>query len=86
MAGLGVSIPSAPGNVGTLEYAYILALRLLGIGDENTRASFALTYHVLEWTTTCSIGLLCLGQMGVSLGQLSTLTQGQKPESDAPVA
>jgi uncharacterized protein (TIRG00374 family) len=82
MAGLGVSIPSAPGSVGTLEYAYILALQLLGVGDDNTRASFALTYHVLEWVTTCSIGLFCLGQMGLSLGQLSALAQGHRPGSD----
>jgi uncharacterized protein (TIRG00374 family) len=84
VAGLGVSIPSAPGSVGTLEAAYILGLQLLGIGDENTRASFALTYHVLEWVTTCSIGLLCVGQMGLSLSQLTTLAGAQGPDSDAP--
>lgn len=73
LAGLGVSIPSAPGSVGTLEYAYILGLQLLGIGDDTTRASFALTYHVLEWVTTCVLGLVCLGQLGLSLGQVSTM-------------
>jgi uncharacterized protein (TIRG00374 family) len=80
--GLGLSIPSAPGSVGTVEYAMITALQLLGVGDENTRASFALTYHVLEWVTTCSIGLVCLGQLGLSLGQLSTLASNRHPEGD----
>jgi uncharacterized protein (TIRG00374 family) len=76
LAGLGVSVPSAPGNVGTLEGAIILALRLLGIGDASSRASFALTYHVLEWVTTCALGLLCLGRLGLSFGQLSRMSQG----------
>ena len=71
VGGMGVSIPSAPGNVGTLEGAYVLALGLLGVGDRSSQVSFALTYHVVEWVTTCAIGLLCLGQLGLSVGQLS---------------
>jgi uncharacterized protein (TIRG00374 family) len=82
LAGLGVSVPSAPGNVGTLEGANILALRLLGIGDASSRASFALTYHVLEWATTCALGLLCLGRLGLSLGQLSRMSQGLEQAVD----
>ena len=73
VAGMGVSIPSAPGSVGTLEYAYVLGLRWLGVGDDNVRASFALTYHAIEWVTTCSIGLFCLGQLGLSFAQLSAM-------------
>ena len=80
VGGMGVSIPSAPGNVGTLEGAYMLALQLLGVGDSNARASFALTYHVLEWVTTCSIGFVCLGQLGLSVGQLSRMGRGLEPQ------
>ncbi len=76
VGGLGVSIPSAPGNVGTLEGSMVLALGLLGVGDHSSRASFALTYHVVEWVTTCSIGFLCLGQLGLSMGQLSRMGRG----------
>ena len=76
VGGLGVSIPSAPGSVGTLEGAYMFALQLLGIGDQNSRVSFALTYHVFEWITTCSIGLFCLARLGLSLGQLSEMVSG----------
>jgi len=75
VAGLGVSIPSAPGSVGTLEGAYILALQLLAIGDENSRASFALTYHVVEWITTAALGLVSLGRLGLSLRQLARVTE-----------
>jgi uncharacterized protein (TIRG00374 family) len=82
VAGLGVSIPSAPGNVGTLEGAYIFALQLLGTGDENSRASFALTYHVVEWVTTCAIGLFCLGRLGLSLGQLSRMSESLEHATD----
>jgi uncharacterized protein (TIRG00374 family) len=80
VGGMGVSIPSAPGNVGTLEGAYMLALQLLGVGDSSARASFALTYHVLEWVTTCTIGLLSLGQLGLSLGELSRMGRGLEPQ------
>lgn len=73
VAGLGVAIPSAPGSVGTLEYAYIFGLELLQIGDSSTRASFALTYHVMEWVTTLALGLFCLGQLGLSLRQVSSM-------------
>ncbi|MBN1641975.1 MAG: flippase-like domain-containing protein [Anaerolineae bacterium] len=75
MGGLGVSIPSAPGNVGTLEGAYVLALQLLSVGDPSSRVSFALTYHVVEWVTTGAIGLLCLGSLGLSFRQISRIAQ-----------
>jgi uncharacterized membrane protein YbhN (UPF0104 family) len=78
-----VSIPSAPGNVGTLEGVYIFALQLLGIGNQNSRASFALTYHVIEWITTCSIGLFCLGKLGLSLGQLSRVMERTEARDSA---
>jgi uncharacterized protein (TIRG00374 family) len=83
VGGMGVSIPSAPGNVGTLEGAYMLALQLLGVGDSSARASFALTYHVLEWVTTCTVGLVCLGQLGLSLGELSRMGRGLEPQDGA---
>jgi uncharacterized protein (TIRG00374 family) len=82
VAGVGVSIPSAPGSVGTLEYAHVLGLRWLGVGDDNVRASFALTYHAIEWVTTCSIGLFCLGQLGLSFAQLSAMARKGRPGSD----
>ncbi len=78
MAGLGVSIPSAPGGVGTLDYAYIFGLQLLKIGDENTRASFALTGHVIEWITTLALGMFSLGQLGLSFRQVSTLAERRR--------
>ena len=83
LAGMGVAIPSAPGSVGTLEYAYIFGLGLLNVGDENTRASFALTYHVLEWVTTLILGLFCLGQMGLSLRQVTSMVAQKRTKNDA---
>ncbi len=70
-SGLAVAIPSAPGSVGTMEYAYMLGLSLLGVGVEETRLGFALTYHMMEWVTTLALGLFCLGQLGLSLRQVS---------------
>lgn len=82
MAGMGVAIPSGPGSVGTLEGAYMLALQLLGVGTLTSRASFALTYHVLEWVTTLLIGLFCLARLGLSLGQLSRLAERGQPTGE----
>lgn len=73
-SGLAVAIPSAPGSLGTMEYAYMLGLSLLGVGAEETRIGFALTYHVMEWVTTLALGLFCLGQLGLSLRQVSGMT------------
>lgn len=81
VAGMGVAIPSAPGSVGTLEYAYIFGLGVLNVGDENLRAAFALTYHVLEWVTTLILGLFCLGQLGLSLGQVTAMAGQYDPMS-----
>jgi uncharacterized membrane protein YbhN (UPF0104 family) len=83
VAGLGVSLPSAPGNVGVLEGANVLALGLLGIGNEDSRAAFALTYHVVEWVTTVVAGLLCLGKLGLSVRQLSQMPGQLEPADGA---
>ena len=52
---------------------------LLGVGGENRRATFALTYHVLEWVTTLVLGLFCLGQLGLSLRQVTALANQNDP-------
>ncbi|MBN1937824.1 MAG: flippase-like domain-containing protein [Anaerolineae bacterium] len=83
-AGLAVAIPSAPGSVGTMEYAYMLGLALLGVGMEETRIGFALTYHVLEWVTTLALGLFCLGQLGLSLRQVSAMANPARRGADLP--
>jgi uncharacterized protein (TIRG00374 family) len=69
VGGLGVVIPSSPGNVGTLEFCYISALALLAV-DSNAAFSFAITLHALDWGLVTVMGLAFLWSSGLSLGRL----------------
>lgn len=44
---LAIALPSAPGNIGTFEYACILAYAYLGV-DKNISFLIGVTYHILQ--------------------------------------
>jgi glycosyltransferase 2 family protein len=65
----GVSIPSAPGYIGTFHWACAAALIFLGI-EVNQAKSFALLLWVAGFIPTVLLGLFSLGKEGLSLRQL----------------
>jgi uncharacterized protein (TIRG00374 family) len=67
--GLGIIVPSSPGNVGTLEFFYVSALALLLV-DSSVAFSFAITLHALDWGLVTVVGLIFLWGSGLSLGGL----------------
>jgi uncharacterized protein (TIRG00374 family) len=69
VSGLGIIIPSSPGNVGTLEFFYVSALKLLAV-DASAAFSFAITLHALDWGLITAMGLIFLWSSGLSLGRL----------------
>ncbi|MCD6555319.1 MAG: flippase-like domain-containing protein [Anaerolineae bacterium] len=73
VGGLGVIIPSSPGNAGTLEFFYVSALALLAV-DPSVAFSFAITLHALDWGLVTVMGLIFLWGSGLSLGRLWGLT------------
>ncbi len=79
--GLGVSLPSAPGFVGVVQAAIVLALALFGVPRAEA-LSFSLLYHVSQFTPIILFGWILLLLEGVSLSQL---TREAIPEAEAPL-
>lgn len=69
-AGLGISIPAAPGGVGPYEAAVIGVLVGIGYNADISR-SFAFALHGINFAMTTVLGLLGLLREGVSFGQVA---------------
>jgi len=65
----GVSIPSAPGYIGTFHWACAAALIFLGI-EANLAKSFSLLLWFVGFIPTVLLGLFSLGKEGMSIRQL----------------
>jgi len=61
---LGVSLPSAPAFVGSVEYAFVFALGLFGQPAEPA-LTVALFFHVISFTYVISMAGLCLMYYGI---------------------
>lgn len=84
IAGLGIILPSSPGNVGTVEFFYVGALAIFQV-NASSALSYALTLHTLDWTVITALGLIFLWQSGLSLRQMRTLAEKRGIRHDAPV-
>lgn len=79
VAGLGIAVPTSPGNVGTLEFLWVGALSLLGV-DPSRALGYALAIHALDWTLVTVSGLAFLWQSGLSLVELRAVErEGPNP-------
>jgi uncharacterized protein (TIRG00374 family) len=83
IAGLGIILPSSPGNVGTVEFFYVGALAIFQV-NASIALSYALTLHTLDWMVITALGLIFLWQSGLSLRQMRTLTDKRGIRHDAP--
>lgn len=66
---LGVSVPAAPGAVGTFQLATIQALLLFGI-DRSVGLSFSLVLHIGNWLPVTLVGLYYLRREHFSIKQI----------------
>jgi len=66
---VGITLPSAPGFVGTIELCFVLALRPYGVASENAFAASAF-YHVLVFFAVTGVGILCIHHCGSTLRKL----------------
>ncbi|MBI4978555.1 MAG: flippase-like domain-containing protein [Spirochaetes bacterium] len=66
ISGLGFSIPSAPSNIGTFEFACVFALVLSGV-NANDAASYALVSHAVSAIPQIIVGFICLLTSGIHL-------------------
>jgi hypothetical protein len=67
---LGISIPSAPGFVGTFHYFAILGLSIFNI-SKDTALSFGILSHLIGFIPVVLIGFVCLQRMGLSLRKVT---------------
>jgi uncharacterized membrane protein YbhN (UPF0104 family) len=79
---VAVSVPAAPGYVGTYHAAVVLvAADLLGHPAAEAQA-FAILSHASSWLPTVAIGALCLLRSSIKLGEVSRL-EAETTASDA---
>lgn len=78
-AGIGVSIPSAPGFVGTLQFFVVQALAIYGVSGAEA-VSVSILYHAAGWVPVTLLGWALLTIQGVSLWDASrqARTQAEK--------
>lgn len=68
---VGISIPAAPGYIGTFHYACMLSLSLFDI-SKNEAITFSTLYYFLAVGGAVFLGLLFIGKVKVPLGDFST--------------
>ncbi|HYT55986.1 MAG TPA: lysylphosphatidylglycerol synthase domain-containing protein, partial [Verrucomicrobiae bacterium] len=67
--GIGVSLPSAPGFVGTYQFFTVAALALFSV-DQNRAFGFSLLQHLSQYIPVTLFGWLLLIKEQMSLGDL----------------
>ncbi len=72
-AAFAISVPAVPGNIGTYEWAIMLALSAMGYGDPTNSGivSFAMVVHGLNLGVHSATGVYGLIREGISLNQLT---------------
>lgn len=82
-AGVGVSIPSAPGYVGTLQFFIVQALAIFGVtGAEAVSVSFL--YHAAGYIPITLLGGILLMTQGVSLWEATREARAQTTRPQGP--
>ena len=63
---LGTTIPSAPANIGTYQFACVVGLTLLGV-DKTTASGFSVVAFVILTIPLLAIGAVAFGRSGASI-------------------
>jgi len=77
--GVGISVPSSPGNIGLYEASITLALTAFGV-DRSLAFTYALVSHVLSLSMTTLFGSFALVREGYALRDIWQFSQVQKKE------
>lgn len=68
---VGISMPTSPGYVGNIQFAFVVALEPFGVSAANAIAA-SVFYHVLAYAVVVVLGFTFLQRMGFSMRQLET--------------
>ncbi len=66
---IGISLPNSPGYVGSIQLAYVLALKPLGV-DPAIAIGASVFFHVLAYVSVVVAGLFFLQRVGVGVSGL----------------
>ncbi|MFQ5903633.1 MAG: lysylphosphatidylglycerol synthase transmembrane domain-containing protein [Candidatus Binatia bacterium] len=78
--GIGLSLPSAPGFIGTFQFFTVAALALFAV-DESEAFGFSLVFHVSQFVPLTLFGWLLLLREQMALSDLATLKRPGGKES-----
>lgn len=75
-----IAVPAVPGNIGTYEWAIMLAMSAVGYGaaTDPTNISFGVVVHALNLGVYAVMGTLGFVQEGISLSQLTADVEGYR--------
>ena len=68
-------VPSAPGYVGTFQAGTVAGLALFDV-PKDTALSLSLVYHAINYVPITLVGLIYLGSLNLTLGELRAAGQG----------
>jgi len=71
---VGTSLPNSPGFVGSIQLAYALALRPLGV-DPAAAIAASVFFHVLTYTSVVLVGATFMQRIGLNREQLREAIQ-----------
>ncbi len=79
-AAFAIAVPAVPGNIGTYEWAVMLALSALGYGEPTSPAlvSFAVVVHGVNLALYAAFGAVGIVREGITLGQLAREVERMK--------
>jgi hypothetical protein len=82
-----IAVPAVPGNIGTYQWAIMLAVSAVGYGEptDPVNVSFAVVVHATNLLLYAVVGVLGFMQEGISLGQLTSQVQDFAPKQDTYV-
>lgn len=82
-----IAVPAVPGNIGTYQWAIMLAMSAMGYGEatDAVNVSFAVVVHASNLLLYAVMGTLGFMQEGISLGQLTAQVQDFAPDQDTYV-
>lgn len=75
-----IAVPAVPGNIGTYEWAIMLAMSAMGYGaaTDPVNVSFAVVVHALNLALYAVMGTLGFVQEGISLNRLTREVEGYR--------
>jgi uncharacterized protein (TIRG00374 family) len=73
---VGISLPTSPGYVGNIQFAFVIALRPFGISAESAIAA-SVFYHLLAYLAVVVVGFACVHKLGYRMFEIQA--QAQSP-------